>query len=193
MHLASTTSRTDTDTYRRTRLVAICCVTAQPRTWVNDDLDHDWWPGGTLRFIGNPSLGLGDRGIIAERILRIILVLLQTMFPRRVPTGGRGLAVIAGVRLVVWVVCVPVALDRVGPGRVVIAGGEVAEVVVSDLLTWLLRLLRLRGESSLALGWVLGLVVVLGDSSAVEVLLVLVLLLVVGVVGVLGVKAERGG
>lgn len=169
----------------------LCNSSAQ--NMVNGDLNHDWRIGGTLRFIRDPPLRLGDRGIVAERILGIILVLLQTVLSRGVPTGGRRLAVVTGVRLVVWVVCVPVTLDGIRTGRVVVAGGEVAEVMVGDLLTWLLRLLRLWGESGLALGWVLGLLVVLWDSSTVEVLLVLVMLLVMGVVGVLGVEAEGSG
>ena len=62
-------------------------------------------------------------------------MLLQTVFTGRVPTGRAGLAVVAGVRLVVGVVGVSVALDGVGTGTVVITSGEVAEIMVGDGLT----------------------------------------------------------
>lgn len=128
-----------------------CCVTVQNKMV---KLDHDWRPGGTLGLIGDPSLRLGDSRIIPEGILRIILMLPQTMFPRRIPPRRGRLAVVAGIRLVIWVMRVPVTLDGVRPCRVVVTSGEVAEVMVRDLLTRLLSLLLLlglKGEASLGL------------------------------------------
>lgn len=45
------------------------------------------------------------------------------------------MAIVADVGLIVWVVGIAVALDGIGAGAVVVASGEVAEVVVGDGLT----------------------------------------------------------
>lgn len=45
------------------------------------------------------------------------------------------MAVVADVGLVVWVVGIAVAFDRIRAGAVVVTGGKVAEVVVGDRLT----------------------------------------------------------
>lgn len=57
------------------------------------------------------------------------------MFFSRITSGRARLTVVADVRLVVRVVGVAVALDGIGAGRVVVACGKVAEVVVGDGLS----------------------------------------------------------
>jgi hypothetical protein len=57
------------------------------------------------------------------------------MLSGRITAGRARLAVVADVRLVVWVVRIAVALDGVGTGAVVIAGRKVAKVMVGDGLS----------------------------------------------------------
>lgn len=97
--------------------------------------DHDWWPGSTLGFIWNPTIGLRDGGIEAERVLGIVLVLLEAMLAGRIAACRARLAVVTDVGLVVWEMGIAMALDGIRAGAVVAARGDVTEVVVGDLGT----------------------------------------------------------
>jgi len=61
-------------------------------------------------------------------------VLFQAVFSCGIASSGAGVAMVADVGLVVRVVSIPVALDWVRPGAVVIASGKVAKVVIRNRL-----------------------------------------------------------
>lgn len=116
---------------------AIQRVSLCDRDWNYElrDHDHDRWPRCTLGLVCDPSFRLRDRGIIAERALRVIIVLFEAVLSRGITSCRAGIAVVACVGLVVRIVSITMALHRIRAGAVVVASREVAKVVVCDLLT----------------------------------------------------------